>query len=433
MDASMDLFDNFIESFKKHVKNALEKFIPKPQHNSHNNSEVEIKREFENQSNVDVAIVDRNDMVFSYHGNSRHISSDGKFVIRDVYTFKSHASAVRFYENLVKRKEAKGFQGQMAEILIERFTKRQPVNGLEDYLHTFGIEYTFDIKQLNKDAWVYLNNADIVIGRLSTVEHMPHVSGESGIRQMTFEALLKQSMDDKFSHAVIYDIVDDERVNEKYFSSMLAGVPDLAEVKRFEVYKRKPIQVFDSLKAGIRRVIVTRDDNNEIKAKTEVVPLEEANKVGIYNSFEAALTNGRPELLQQSKITQMTMELEKLRSDNLMQKEKITAAELIYKEKNQALADYIDKEKFLRTQLESETKLNEERELSRLKIEKEEASRKVDKKKQKEDQKARKQNSEYEKKSIKRKDKSEKSKFTLGMIASIASLVVGLFTLFKRA
>lgn len=428
-----DFFDSFMEKFKERVKAALQKFIPKPQPTSHVNSEVEIKREYENQSVVDIAIVDRNDMVFSYHGNKRYSLNDGKFVIRDVYTFKSHASAVRFYENLVNRKEVRGFQGEMIEILIERFAKRQPVNGLEDFLHTFGIEYVFDTKLLDKESWSYLNNADIVIGRLSAVKDMPHISGEFGVRQLTFETLLKQSLEDKFSHAVIYDIVDDERVNEKYFSSMFAGIPDLAEVKRFQVHKRRPIQFFDSVKAGIRRVIVTRDYNNEIKTKTDVVPLEEAEKVGIYNSHEAALTNGRPELLQQAKLAEMTNNIESLRLTNLQQKEELSNMEQTYKVKNTIADNHIDTIKKLRNELSEERKFRIDIESANLKREREEDERKTQKEKNEYEQKSRKQSSEYEKKSIKRKDKSEKTKFSLGMIASIATLAVGLFTLFKRA
>lgn len=434
MEFKAEFIDNFFGNFKGYVKAAVEKFIPKPEYASRDNTEVEVKREFENHSNIDIAIVDRNNMVLTYPGQQRKTTGHGYFIIRDIYAFKSGYSAERFYKSLVNRQKTKGYNGEIIETIVDRFTQHQNANGVESHLHTFAIEYSIDTTHLDEHAWIYMNNADIVIGRDINANVMSHVATEYGIRHMTLMSLLQQSMQDKFSHAVVYDIVDNERVNEKYFSSMFASVPDLCEVKRFEVMKRKPLQVMEHLKQGIRRAIVTRSgDNDKMDIKLDFVPLEEADKVGIYKSQEAALTNGRPELLQQAKVTQMALELEALRNDNSVQKEKIVKTELDFKEKNQALAHHIDMINSLQAQLDSQIKLNEEREQTRLKREREEEARRTEKLKNEMDEKARKQSSEYEKKSIKRKDKSEKTKFSLGMIASIASLAVGLFTLFKRA
>jgi hypothetical protein len=434
MEFKTDFIDTFFETLKGHIKKVAEKFIPKPEHTSRDSTEVEVKREFENHSNIEVAVVDRNNMVFTFPAQQRKTIGHGYFIIRDIYFFKSGYSASRFYNNLVKRQISKGYSGEMIETIIERFTQHQSNNGNDTHLHMFGIEFTIDTKHFDEHPWIYMDNADVVIGRDNSVSEMSHVASESGIRQMTLLSLLQQSMQDKFSHAVVYDIVDNERVNEKYFSSMFAAVPDLCEVKRFEVKKRRPVQSMENIKQGVRRAIVTRGDDNEtMNIKLDSVPLEEAESIGIYKSQEAALTNGRPELLQQVKVTQMAMELETLRNENAKQKERTAAEEQKYKEKNQAVDNHIETIKALRQEVNSLQKLREDAESFRLKTEREKQAQKAEKKKQKEDQQMRKQNNEFEKKSIKRKDKSEKTKFSLGMIASIASLAVGLFTLFKRA
>ena len=107
--------------------------------------------------------------------------------------------------------------------------------------------------------------------------------------------------------------------------------------------------------------------------------------------------------------------------------------EQTYKVKNTIADNHIDTIKKLRNELSEERKFRIDIESANLKREREEDERKTQKEKNEYEQKSRKQSSEYEKKSIKRKDKSEKTKFSLGMIASIATLAVGLFTLFKRA
>lgn len=434
MEFKADFIDSFFEDFKGYVKSAFEKFISKPEHTSRDNTEVEVKREFENHSNIDIAIVDRNNMVFTYPGQQRKTSGHGYFTIRDIYAFKSSYSADRFYRNLVERRRVKGHNGDMTDIIIDRFNQHQTVNSSANQLLTFAIEYVIDTKHFDEHDWIYMNNVDVVIGREKNVSLMSHVATETGVRQMTLLSLLQQSMQDKFSHAVVYDIVDNERVNEKYFSSMFSSIPDLCEVKRIEVMKRKPLRAMEHIKQGVRRTIVTRESDNEtMNIKLDFVPLEEADKIGIYNSQEAALTNGRPELLQQAKVTEMALELETLRSDNAKQKEKVVTAELAYKEKNQAVAYHTEMIETLKNQIASLIKMREETELSRLKRERDEEARNLEKERNRMEQEARKQNSEFEKKSIKRKDKSEKTKFSLGMIAAIASLTVGLFTLFKKA
>lgn len=406
---------DFFAGIKNCIKEAVESLVPDTKHKL-NNTEVQITREFENQSAVDVTIVDRNNMVFDYHSTAPRYKGDGKFIIRDTYKFESQSSLKRFYENLLKRKDHKGHHGQLTEWIIKEISgKLGPFNDYRNVPYTFGIQYAIDTKELDKQDWLYLSNADLMIARTEKANNLLHIGSDLGNRENVLKSFFQNQLKDGITHAVVYDIIDDEhKTNHVYCNLSVDGK---------EVTKIKPKRtVAGCFKKGVFRSVITRDSTGDLDIKTEHVPFEESAKLGIYTSHEDALTNGNVNLLLEKEIAAANVKITAMKNETAIQQEKITQLEQKHKEKNITTADQREEANLnnhlLKTVLEQ---LKGYQELERNMKENEMRLNKS------------RRDDEFEKKSQKRKDKSEKMKFGFSIAASVATLVLGLFTFFKRA
>lgn len=413
---------DFFASIKERIKEAVETLLPNSDHKL-NNSEVQITREFENQSAVDVTVIDRNNMVFDYQSSNPRYKHDGKFIIRDTYSFIDQPSLKRFYQNMVKRQNEKGHHGKLTEWIVGQISdKIGPYSDFRNAPYKFAIQYVIELKELEKHDWIYLSNTDIMLARSEKANGVLHLGSDLAARENAVKHFFQERLNDGISHAVVYDVIDDEHKVNSVFCNLSVDGKEVTEIK--------PKRVFSvGRKRGVFRSVVKREESGELHVRTEHVALDESAKIGLYTSREDALTKGNPALLREKEIAEANIrtaeanaKIAEMKNETAIKNERLVQLEQQYKEKNTAAANQREELntqqaliKTLQEQIKGLQDIEHAKKKQELEIQKSERDNKS------------------EKRSHKRKDKSEKLKFGVSMAASIASLVLGLFTIFKRA
>ncbi len=271
-----------------------------------------------NKSHRDVTVIHRNGMTMSYGGNKKYAREDGYFVVRTSYYFNGVMAVQTAIDDLRKYKTRNTSYHPHVEIILnvlEEATKNNVRHGHE----IITIDDKVDIGLAKKNFCLYSITSDLLISEgLDSVKiHHPY-SPEARAKNHVVESMKQIPLT-----GVFVDLIDNEQelsCRYMYAAKQLVEIPARQDLGR---------------PSGVYFTYGTNIHGDEILVTPQFFSFEDAKeKLGMFATKEETLTNGNPTLLNKSEEERyrsenlrLSHQLEQMRTQNTLLKEKAAQAE----------------------------------------------------------------------------------------------------------